>query len=277
MFGKIPTFPLGGLLRLIVSSGGKWLKRILNVSAGTVVSADRLLTYVKPKWQRREPPGGGEEGESQSSSYPDCTIVFLLGPSGAGKGTQSAFLKTMVPGVTHLSYGDLVRYQDGILGSWVSSLPRRGSSSSSSPIVPADAAARLLGETIIAGAASHGQRLWLLDGFPRTASHVTAWADADMPPARLALRLSCPRETLIRRVLRRAGEVTGRPADANPELVRERVERNEREADALVGALVDAGIPVVEVDANRDVEDVKRDVLAHFQVGVFKTVASKRL
>ena len=265
MLDKFSTFQLGGLLRLIVSGGGKWLRRILNVSTGTAVSANRQLTYVKPRGKRQELPG---EEEGPSPSHPDCTIVFLLGPPGAGKGTQSAFLRAAVPGLTHLSYGDLVRYQDGIPGSWVSSLPRRGEGSSS-PVVPADAAGRLLGETIMAGAASHGQRLWLVDGFPRTAPHVAAWTAAGMPPARLALRLVCPPETLIRRVLSRASEAAGRPDDANPALVRERVERNEREADALVSALVDAGVPVVEVNAGRDVEGVKREVLAHFQVGVF--------
>ena len=99
-----------------------------------------------------------------------------------------------------------------------------------------------------------------------------------MPPARLVLHLRCPRETLVQRVLGRGsganskGATTARAADADPELVRERVGRNYAEGEALVRALVDAGMSVVAVDSDRDVELVKRDVHAHVQVGAMRIV-----
>lgn len=47
------------------------------------------------------------------------------------------------------------------------------------------------------------------------------------------------------------------------------MEWNGRGRGALVAALVDAGVRVVRVDADRDVEMVRREVQAHFQVSWF--------
>ncbi|KAI1654637.1 hypothetical protein F4813DRAFT_369702 [Daldinia decipiens] len=45
-------------------------------------------------------------------------IIFILGAPGTGKGTHSKFLNTTFSSLTHLSYGDLIRYEDRIPGSW---------------------------------------------------------------------------------------------------------------------------------------------------------------
>lgn len=279
---------LGSVSREITAYGLQWLLNHLKLetrSNGTE-STRPLLSPLNTGTTEEKPP----------------LIVFLLGCPGAGKGTQSALLKAAFPGppmLTHLSYGDLLRHVDRIPGSWVSAFPRRrgtGASNTSSPHLPADAAVQLLRETIVeTGIRRHGQRVWLVDGFPRTDRHVAAWTAAGMPEAQLAIYLSCPPETLIRRVLDRGGGSGAandtastspslsslsssslsssstperRPDDAVPELVRERVERNGRERGALLAALAGAGVRVVRVDADRDVETVGREVQAHFQVSV---------
>ncbi|RYP51071.1 hypothetical protein DL768_003515 [Monosporascus sp. mg162] len=230
----------------------------------TIASIFKTLLNHAGEWATRIQPQAGLKGtgdDAQSyptAEVPEPLIIFILGAPGAGKGTQSASLKAAFPGVTHLSYGDLVRYHDSIPGSWVSSFPRRGNGSSN-PLLPADAAVQLLGETIEAGV-GRGQLAWLVDGFPRTEEHVAAWSAARMPPARCAVHLCCPPETLVRRVLARS---SSRPDDAAPELVRERVERNLRESETLLKALAESGVSLFRVDADRDVEAVKGEVLAH--------------
>ncbi|KAI3326551.1 P-loop containing nucleoside triphosphate hydrolase protein [Xylariaceae sp. AK1471] len=171
---------------------------------------------------------------------PQPLIIFILGPPGAGEGTQSIFLKTAFPSLAHLSYGDLMRYEDRIPGSWVSTLPRR--SGSANPIVPADAAVQLMRRTIDAGV-QRGQLTWLLDGFPRNEAHVKAWA-AQMPVAQCTLYLSCPRDILIQLL----------------SLVQERVGRNINEREALLSALAKYGMCAVEIDATQNAEDIRHNV-----------------
>ncbi|RYP38240.1 hypothetical protein DL767_002625 [Monosporascus sp. MG133] len=243
ILGEDPVHTIASIFKTLLSHAGEW------------------ATRIQPQARLK-----GTEDDAQSYStaeVPEPLIIFILGPPGAGKGTQSASLRAAFPGLAHLSYGDLVRYQDSIPGSWVSSFPRRGNGSST-PLLPADAAVQLLGETIEAGV-GRSQLAWLVDGFPRTEEHVAAWSAARMPPARCALHLTCPPETLVRRVLARS---SGRPDDAVPELVRERVERNMAESEALLKALAESGVSLIRVDADRDVGAVKGEVLAHAQQAV---------
>ncbi|KAH9990074.1 P-loop containing nucleoside triphosphate hydrolase protein [Xylariaceae sp. FL0662B] len=193
---------------------------------------------------------------NKTTPEPQPLIIFLLGPPGAGKGTQAALLRASFPiaGLTHLSYGDLLRHHDAIPGSWVNRLPRR-SAESTTPLVSADEAVRLLREAIEAG----GRRVWLVDGFPRCEAHVEAWVRARMPLARCAVFLECSRDTLVERVLGRAG-VSGRPDDGRPELVLERIGRAVEESEGLLEALERWGMRLLVVDASRDVEDVAREV-----------------
>lgn len=273
MLNEPRAFQVASLFQYIASHVRKWSARIGNVSYGITTSVHQwALTRMKLKIRSKYPTAQRPITNPQEASSPEePLVVFLLGPPGAGKGTQSTLLKAAFPGpplLTHLSYGELIRHIDKIPGSWVSSFPRR-KGGSSNPLLPADAAVKLLRETIVeTGIRYHNQRVWLVDGFPRDEKHVAAWTAAEMPPASCAIYLSCPPETLIRRVLSRGGTSSGRPDDAIPELVRERVERNNRESEALLVALAGAGVRVIRVDADRDVEVVRREVQAHFQVSL---------
>ncbi|KAI6088394.1 P-loop containing nucleoside triphosphate hydrolase protein [Hypoxylon rubiginosum] len=192
-------------------------------------------------------------------------FIFILGAPGVGKGTISAFLKTAVPGLTHLSYGDLTRYYNKIPGSWVSSFPRRRGTNN--PLLPARDAAAMLRATIDTGVRKHGQRIWLLDGFPRTAEHVAEMV-AQLPPPDCTLYLFCLPEVSMQRIAGRAA-TSGRPDDANAARVEERVARINAESGAMLEALEAAGMHIATVDANRDLETVKEEVLGHVQVGYF--------
>lgn len=195
---------------------------------------------------------------------PRPLFIFILGAPGVGKGTVSSFLKTAVPGLTHLSYGDLIRYQDQIPGSWISSFPRRGGSNNL--LLPACDAVRLLRETIEAGAEQYGQLIWPIDGFPRTEQHVSEWM-AQMPRADCILYLSCPPDISFERILARAA-TSGRADDADPETVRERIERNNAESNAMFDNLRKWGMEAVCVNTDRDLKIVEEEILNHVQVSI---------
>ncbi|GAW23304.1 hypothetical protein ANO14919_128600 [Xylariales sp. No.14919] len=208
------------------------------------------------------------DAPSRSTDWGDNPplIIFILGPPGAGKDTHSKRLRRDFPGLTHLSYGEMLRYQASIPASWVSTFPRRHGLDGN-PVLPAPDGVRLLRQTIASGATVHGQRIWLVDGFPRTKVHMDAWAAARMPRARCAFFLRCDGEVLVRRIQGRAG-TSGRPDDADEEKVRERVVRNIRESGEMLRACRDAAVPVVEIDADRDPDAVYGDIRRHFEANV---------
>lgn len=193
-------------------------------------------------------------------------VVFILGPPGAGKETHSKRLRRDFPGLTHLSYGDALRYQASIPASWVSMFPRRGGGVDGDPVLPAPDAVLLLREMMESGVA-RGQRMWLIDGFPRTKEHMDAWDDARMPRARCTLFLECDGRVLVDRILGRAA-TSGRPDDADVGKVRERVQRNMKASDAMLRACRDCDVPVTNIDANRDLDVVYKDIRKHFEVSL---------
>ncbi|KAI1100992.1 P-loop containing nucleoside triphosphate hydrolase protein [Jackrogersella minutella] len=188
-------------------------------------------------------------------------IIFLLGAPGVGKGTISGFLNTSFNGLTHLSYGDLLRYEDRIPGSWISSFPRR--EGATNPLLPARDAVKLLRNTIETGALKHGQMTWLIDGFPREEDHVAEWLK-QMPRADLVLYLFCPPDVSFERIMGRA-EKSGRPEDADPQKVRTRLQRNIAKCEPMLDALERPGMQITRIDANRDLETVKKEVYDHVQ------------
>ena len=87
--------------------------------------------------------------------------LVLLGPPGAGKGTQAAILSEKL-GVPHISTGDLFRANIGEgtpLGVEAKSYIDAGK------LVPTDVTARMVEERLSQDDAKNG---FLLDGFPRT-------------------------------------------------------------------------------------------------------------
>ena len=93
--------------------------------------------------------------------------LVLLGPPGAGKGTQAAILSEKL-GVPHISTGDLFRANIGEgtpLGVEAKSYIDAGK------LVPTDVTARMVEDRLNQDDAKDG---FLLDGYPRTTAQVTA-------------------------------------------------------------------------------------------------------
>jgi adenylate kinase len=144
--------------------------------------------------------------------------VLLVGPPGAGKGTQGERLSERL-GLTHIATGDLLRAEVAAgteLGRQAAAIMRRGE------LVPDEVIIGMVLPRITQAARGNG---YLLDGFPRTVEQTRearriAATDAVRPHA--VVYLEVPREELIRRILERAS-IEGR-ADDNVQTVQKRLE-----------------------------------------------------
>lgn len=144
--------------------------------------------------------------------------VLLIGPPGAGKGTQARRLVKVLQ-IAHLSTGDMLRevcQRGGALGKEVADCLSQG---------------RLLSDELVVDivrnrlAASDCRRGCLLDGFPRTLDQAEA-LDGLLQERRgaldMAIELRADEAELTRRMLQRA-QLEGRSDDC-PETIRRRLQ-----------------------------------------------------
>jgi adenylate kinase len=152
--------------------------------------------------------------------------LVLFGPPGAGKGTQSHKLIEKY-GLIHLSTGDLLRSQISqgtALGIEAKKLMDAGI------LVP---------DEIVIGMISHkldenkGAKGFIFDGFPRTVAQADALDSLlKAKNSRISgmIALEVTDDELEHRLLLR-GKASGRPDDANPEVIRKRIkEYNDKTA-----------------------------------------------
>jgi adenylate kinase len=179
--------------------------------------------------------------------------LLLLGPPGAGKGTQAKRLVEEL-GVPQVSMGDMLRE----------------AVASGSPIgLEAKAhmdAGRLVPDAVVIGVAEQRLRQpdvargFILDGFPRTVGQARA---LDEMLARLGARLErvvallVDEDELVGRLLRRA-EIEGR-SDDNEAAIRTRMEEYRRKTAPLMDHYRAARV-LAEVDGVGDVEQVAKRI-----------------
>jgi adenylate kinase len=144
--------------------------------------------------------------------------LVLFGPPGAGKGTQSHKLIEKY-GLIHLSTGDLLRgeiSQGTELGLEAKKLMDQGL------LVPDAVVIGMISNKLDANKAATG---FIFDGFPRTVAQAEA-LDALLKSKESAISgmiaLAVNDDELERRLLLR-GKDSGRPDDANPEVIRKRI------------------------------------------------------
>ena len=156
--------------------------------------------------------------------------IVLFGPPGAGKGIQSTFLVEKF-GFVHLSTGDIFRFNiknATELGTLAKSYMDQGK------LVP-DAVTI---DMLQAEWSKHPDAVgFLFDGFPRTQAQAEA-LDAILAEAgqqiSAMIGLEVPDEELMARLLER-GKTSGRPDDANPEVIAQRVAVYHRETAPVQG------------------------------------------
>ena len=185
--------------------------------------------------------GSSSRRPARDSWHAGPVRLVLVGPPGSGKGTQGPVLAAHL-GVRHLSTGDLLREEvdaDTDLGRRVGALIERGE------LVPDDLMVDVVAHALDAGGAEGSTGGYVLDGFPRTVAQAEV-LEADgsaLPAPDLAVHLDIPDAEVRRRLARRADE-EGRRDDADPDVIRRRLDVYRHETEPLLthyrerGALV---------------------------------------
>jgi adenylate kinase len=174
--------------------------------------------------------------------------MLIMGPQGAGKGTQAALL-TRELGIPHVSTGDLFRANIAAgseLGVLVKGILDSGA------LVPDEITQRMLAARLAEPDAEPG---YLLDGFPRNitqADWLTELLLERVTPIQKVIVLTAPDVVLVERMLER-----GR-ADDTVEAIRRRLDTYHADTKPLIDYYGDL---VVEIDGEGSVAEVNGRIL----------------
>lgn len=215
--------------------------------------------------------------------------VILLGPPGAGKGTQAQRLSAHL-GVPQVSTGDMLRdaaERETELGVLAKSYTDRGQ------LVPDELINDMVRNRLDQPDAAAG---FLLDGFPRTVGQVYAlqeWLDRNQLRLDMAVDIEVPTEEIVARISQRwvcpgchetyhlARRTPAKPGicdncghelvqrdDDRAETVRERLRIYFQRTEPVVSYYRDRGL-LVRVRGDRGMDEVTSDIL-----GLLKTPAA---
>jgi len=180
--------------------------------------------------------------------------MVLLGPPGAGKGTQAARIAERL-GIPAISTGDIFRANVAgatELGTQAKAYMDKGEYVPDS-ITNAMVADRIAQNDCVAG--------FLLDGYPRTTAQVGE-LDSMLEASGLALdvvvEITADAEAVIARLLKRAGE-QGRADDTEP-VIRHRLEIYAESTAPLAGIYAERGL-LVQVDGMGEIDVVTGRIL----------------
>jgi len=183
------------------------------------------------------------------------TRLVLLGPPGAGKGTQAARLAERL-GVPAISTGDIFRanIKGGTpLGRTVQEYTSRGA------LVPDSVTNEMVRDRLAQEDVADG---FLLDGYPRNVAQV-AELDAILADAGLSLDLAveitADPDVVVERLLRRA-EIEGREDDTE-DVVRHRLDVYAQETAPIAQVYAGRGL-LAQVDGLGDVDAVTERLIA---------------
>ncbi|HEX3551845.1 MAG TPA: adenylate kinase [Thermoanaerobaculia bacterium] len=192
--------------------------------------------------------------------------VILLGPPGAGKGTQAEVLCRRLS-VCAISTGEMLR--EAVAAGNELGVRVRGIMASGE-LVDDATMAEVVRDRLARQDAGEG---FLLDGYPRTLPQAETLAgilrDAGLSLDAVLL-VEVPEDELVRRTLLR-----GR-ADDREEVVRERLRVYREKTAPLIGYYRERGL-LHEIDGNRPVEEVTAQMLGLFGAGPFGAAEADRV
>jgi adenylate kinase len=177
--------------------------------------------------------------------------LILLGPPGAGKGTQAIRIAEAF-GIPHIATGDIFRENvknETPLGVEAKGFMDRGD------LVPDDVVNRMVADRLDRDDAGDG---FLLDGFPRTVPQATELerilAERDRP-IDAVLSFEVPEDELYARIEERAKQ-EGR-ADDTADVLRNRLEEYRSKTAPLVAFYAERSL-LRDVDAVGDIDEVTK-------------------
>lgn len=181
--------------------------------------------------------------------------IILLGPPGAGKGTQAGHLVEK-RGMVQLSTGDMLRearVSGTEMGKIVAGVMDRGE------LVTDEIVIGLIREKLDAGATGG----FIFDGFPRTLAQADALAALLAEKGQkldFVIEMQVDDETLVKRIVNRAAEAVAAGkearADDNEESVRIRLMEYYKKTSPLIGYYYANG-QLTAIDGLASIEDVQ--------------------
>jgi len=183
--------------------------------------------------------------------------LILLGPPGAGKGTQAKILLEAY-GIPQLSTGDILRSAIAAktpLGIEAKAIVDRGD------LVSDDIVNGIVSERLDAEDCKPG---FILDGFPRTIAQAEALDQMLIEKncqLNAVIEIKADADELVRRVIQRAKESGGARADDNEEVLRKRLGVYSEQTAPLVAYYADKGL-LKTVDGMEPVSQVTAAIQA---------------
>jgi adenylate kinase len=175
--------------------------------------------------------------------------LLIVGPPGAGKGTQAAFIADSL-GIPAVSTGDIFRENiksETPLGLRVKEI------TSSGGYVSDELTNEIVADRLSQADAANG---FLLDGYPRTPGQVAfldEWLAGQGTQLDAVVQLTADTDVVVERLLKRAAE-QGR-ADDTEEVIRARLDVYEEQTAPLVGVFAERGL-LVRVDGIGTIDEV---------------------
>ena len=181
--------------------------------------------------------------------------LIIMGPPGAGKGTQARILVEKY-GIPQLSTGDILRAAIQArtpMGLQAKEIMARGD------LVSDEVVCGIVSERLDDTDAANG---FILDGFPRTIAQAKA-LDQMLEEKGISLdaviSLDVEVEELVNRVKKRAAESEGERADDNEEVLRNRLEVYKELTEPLIAYYEKQGA-VRHIDGMAPIQDVTRAI-----------------
>lgn len=187
--------------------------------------------------------------------------IILIGPPGAGKGTQAKMIAEKL-GLMHISTGDLIREEqknDTKIGKLATQLIDKGH------FLPDTVVNQMVKQKIIDNPSVAG---FIFDGFPRTvdqAKTLDEFLNLRKTPISKVIMLDTSNEIIVQRITERAA-IENRPDDS-PEVINTRIETYKKQTLPVVNYLKEghlfAGNRKVDViDASKTREEIFADISA---------------